>query len=73
MNSNSLKQVNFKLKQLPDIFLEDVERYIDFLVFKYEKETDEIPEWHKEIVLKRLSNGNKPIDAFEMLNELENE
>ena len=73
MNTTTIKQVNSKLKQLPDTLLEEVERYIDFLTFKYKQETQDIPQWQKDIVLKRVKDAKKPVDAFEMLDDLENE
>lgn len=73
MDSDSLKQINYKLKQLPEKFLEEVERYIDFLTFKHKQETEDIPQWHKDLVLKRIKEAKKPVDAFDMLDELENE
>lgn len=73
MDSNSLKQINLKLKQLPENFLEEVERYIDFLIFKHKQETEDIPQWQKDLVLKRIKEAKQPIDAFDMLDELENE
>ncbi|RRA95118.1 hypothetical protein [Paenimyroides viscosum] len=73
MDSNSLKQVNYKLKQLPEKFLEEVERYIDFLTFKHKQESEDIPQWQKDLVLKRIKEAKKPVDAFDMLDELENE
>jgi len=73
MNTTTIKQVNSKLKQLPDTLLEEVERYIDFLTFKHKQETQDIPQWQKDIVLKRVKDAKKPVDAFEMLDDLENE
>lgn len=73
MDSNSLKQVNYKLKQLPEKFLEEVERYIDFLTFKHKQESEDIPQWQKDLVLKRIKEANQPVDAFDMLDELESE
>ena len=32
-----------------------------------------IPEWHKEIVLERIKNPQTPVDAFEMISQLEKE
>jgi hypothetical protein len=37
------------------------------------KNVQEIPVWQKEIVMNRIENKQEPIDAFEMLNTLENE
>jgi hypothetical protein len=34
-------------------------------------ENYEIPNWQKEIVLKRIKNPLKSVDAFEMIQELE--
>ncbi len=31
----------------------------------------EIPQWHKEIVSKRIEDNKKPVDAFEMLDNLD--
>lgn len=73
MNTTTIKQVNTKLKQLPETLLEEVERYIDFLTFKYKQDTEDIPQWQKDLVLKRVKEANKPVDAFDMLDELEKE
>lgn len=73
MNTTTIKQVNSKLKQLPETLLEEVDRYIDFLTFKYKQDTEDVPQWHKDLVLKRVKDARKPVDAFEMLDELENE
>jgi hypothetical protein len=37
------------------------------------KNAQEIPVWQKEIVMNRIKNKQEPVDAFEMLNTLENE
>lgn len=73
MNTTTIKQVNTKLKQLPETLLEEVERYIDFLTFKHKQDIEDIPQWHKELVLQRVEEANKPVDAFDMLDELVNE
>lgn len=73
MNTTTIQQVESKLKQLPEVFLEDVSRYIDFLAFKYEQDSKEIPEWHKDVVLSRIKDAQKPVDAFEMLDSLDND
>ena len=54
MNAEAIKQVSTKLKNLPDSLLEEVEKYIDFLVYKNAEETEEIPQWHKDEVLGRI-------------------
>lgn len=71
MNTTTIEQVNSKLKQLPDTLLEEVERYIDFLTYKHNQDTEDIPQWHKNIVLKRAKEAKKPVDAFDMLDDLE--
>jgi hypothetical protein len=71
MTTTAIKHVNTKLKSLPDALLEEVEKYIDFLAYKYSQEIQEIPEWHKEEILKRVKENKTPIDAFEMLNNLD--
>ena len=37
------------------------------------KDLQEIPDWQKEIVMNRIEHKKEPVDAFEMLNTLENE
>lgn len=71
MTATSIKQVNAKLKNLPDALVEEVEKYIDFLAFRHSQKIDEVPEWHKEIVLKRIKDKKAPVDAFTMLDNLE--
>jgi|JI10StandDraft_1071094.scaffolds.fasta_scaffold2567106_1 hypothetical protein len=71
MTETAIKHVNTKLKTLPDALVEEVEKYIDFLTFKYSQESQNIPEWHKEVVLKRIKDKKAPVDAFEMLDNLE--
>ncbi|HUH46564.1 MAG TPA: hypothetical protein VLZ54_05370 [Arenibacter sp.] len=70
MSPTTIKQVNSKLKQLPATLLEEVERYIDFLTFKLDQDKQDIPQWHKDTVLKRIQDVQKPVDAFEMLDDL---
>jgi len=70
MSTTTIKQVNSKLKQLPVTLLEEVERYIDFLTFKLNQDTQDIPQWHKDIVLERIQDAQKPVDAFEMLDDV---
>ena len=71
MATTALKHVNSKLKNLPDTLVKEVEKYIDFLTFKHSQEIQEVPEWHKEIVLNRIKEIKTPVDAFEMLDGLE--
>ena len=71
MATAALKHVNSKLKNLPDTLVEEVEKYIDFLTFKYSQESQELPQWHKDIVLGRIQENKTPVDAFEMLDSLE--
>lgn len=71
MKTTLLKNVNEKLKNLPVSFLEDVDNYIDFLTFKTSQEENEIPNWHKTEVLKRIKANKTPVDAFEMLEDLD--
>lgn len=73
MSATKLKQVNTKLKQLPETLLGEVERFIDFLNYKHKQDSDYIAEWQKDIVLNRVNEAKEPIDAFEMLDDLENE
>jgi hypothetical protein len=71
MTTASLKHINNKLKNLPDTLVVEVEKYIDFLTFKHAQENQEVPQWHKEIVLKRMKENQNPVDAFQMLDDLE--
>lgn len=71
MTATSLKFVSDKLKNLPDTLIEEVENYIDFLVFKHSQEANEIPQWQKDEVSKRIERNEKPVDAFQMINDLD--
>ncbi len=71
MTAAAIKHVNTKLKDLPDALLGEVEKYIDFLAFKYSQESQEIPQWHKDVVINRIKDKKTPVDAFEMLDNLE--
>lgn len=51
MTTTNIQQGNEKLKSLPNPLAEEVEKHIDFLAFKHAQETQDIPEWHKEVVL----------------------
>lgn len=71
MTTSAIKHVNSKLKNLPDALVEEVEKYIDFLAFKYSQESQDVPQWHKDVVLQRIENQESPVDAFKMIEELE--
>jgi hypothetical protein len=71
MTAITLKYVNGKLKNLPDSLIEEVEIYIDFLAYKYAQEDNSAPQWHKDEVSKRIKLNDKPVDAFEMIDNLE--
>ncbi len=71
MAATSLKYVNDKLKNLPDSLIEEVEIYIDFLAYKYAQEDNSVPQWHKDEVSKRIKLNDNPVDAFEMIDNLE--
>ena len=73
MDVTNIEKVNSKLKKLPDSLLKEIENYIDFLAFRQSQPNDDIPQWQKEIVLKRVLEENEPVDAFEMLDKLEAE
>ena len=75
MTTTAINQVSSKLKVLPDALLQEVEKYIDFLTFKYNQETaiSNIPQWQQDIVLERLYNPQATMDAFDMIDDLENE
>ncbi len=71
MKTTLLKSINDKLKKLPDNLIEEVENYIDFLEYKRSQVSNEIPQWHKDEVLKRITINEKPLDAFEMIDNLD--
>ncbi|EAZ95099.1 hypothetical protein FBBAL38_08929 [Flavobacteria bacterium BAL38] len=71
MTTSAIKHVNIKLKNLPDTLVEEVEKYIDFLAFKYSQESQDVPQWHKDVVLQRIESQESPVDAFKMIEELE--
>jgi hypothetical protein len=71
MTATALKHVNDKLKNLPDSLIDEVENYIDFLAYKYAQDANEIPQSHKDEVLKRIRLDNNPVDAFEMIDKLD--
>lgn len=71
MTATTLKQVNIKLKKLPDSLINEVESYIDFLAFKHSQESNPIPQWHKEEVFRRIKLNQKPVNAFDMIDNLE--
>lgn len=71
MTATALKHVSDKLKNLPDNLIVEVENYIDFLAYKHSQESNEIPQWHKDEVFKRIELNKKPVDAFEMIDKLD--
>lgn len=71
MTATALKQVNIKLKKLPDSLINEVESYIDFLAFKHSQESNPIPQWHKEEVFRRIKLNQKPVNAFDMIDNLD--
>ena len=71
MTTSAIKHVNSKLKNLPDALVEEVEKYIDFLAFKYSQESQDVPQWHKDVVLQRIESQESSVDAFRMIEELE--
>ncbi|WP_148041693.1 hypothetical protein [Epilithonimonas hominis] len=75
MNATAIQQLNDKLKSLPDTLVQEVEQFIDYLSFKNSQERGitDIPQWQKDLVLDRVNNPQKPVDAFKMLQELEDD
>jgi hypothetical protein len=71
MTTAALKQVNNKLKNLPDALVEEVEKYIDFLAFKHSQENQQIPQWQLDLVIKRINENQIPADAFDMIDDLD--
>ena len=72
MNATTIEQVNLKLKQLPESLLEEVERYIDFLTYKHNQETEfELSDEQKEILDNRLNETKENfLNAKDVLTEL---
>lgn len=72
MNATTIEQVNLKLKQLPESLLEEVERYIDFLTYKHNQETEfELNDKQKEILDNRLNEPKENfLNAKDVLKEL---
>lgn len=68
--SERLKRVNYKLENLPENLLREVDLFIDYLT---EEELSNIPQWQQSIVLDRIENSTEFVDAFEMLAQLKNE
>lgn len=50
-----------------------VEKIKEIMSSSLISDKDDIPQWHKDIVLKRIKDAKMPVDAFEMLDNLENE
>ncbi len=73
MNATTIEQVNSKLKQLPESLLEEVERYIDFLTYKHNQETEfELSDEQKEILDNRLNEPKENfLNAKDVLKELQ--
>jgi hypothetical protein len=71
MTATALKHVNDKLKNLPDSLIDEVESFIDFLAYKHSQEINQIPQWHKDEVSNRIKLNKKPVDAFEMIDNLD--
>ena len=40
-------------------------------MFKHSQENNQIPQWHKDEVSRRVKLNNKPVDAFEMIDNLD--
>ena len=73
MDVTNIEKVNSKLKKLPDSLLKEIENYIDFLAIRQSQSNYDIPQWQKDIVIKRVHEKNQPDDAFAMLDKLEAE
>lgn len=74
MNLLSITKVQSKIKNLPDSLLKELEEYVDFLLYKHEKQNlneIEVEEWQKNIVLERLETMETSEDAFEMLKDFQ--
>lgn len=77
MNNNNkserLKKVNYKLENLPENLLREVDLFIDYLTLEEkEEESSNIPQWQQNIVLDRIENSTEFMDAFEMVAMLKN-
>lgn len=58
MTTTAIKKLTSKLKVLPDELLLEVEKYLDFLNYKYTQEASlsNIPQWQKDLVMERMNN-----------------
>lgn len=65
--SERLKRFNYKLENLPENLLREVDLFIDYLT---EEESSNIPQWQQNIVLNRIENSTEFVDAFKMLAQL---
>ncbi|WP_025126176.1 hypothetical protein [Myroides odoratimimus] len=68
--SERLKRVNYKLENLPENLLREVDLFIDYLT---ESSSSNIPQWQQNIVLNHIENSTEFVDSFEMLAQLKNE
>lgn len=78
----TIKDIQHNLQTLPKELFQNVNDYIEFLKEKYSKDAvaEEIPEWQKEEVARRIKYGQENPNSFvaesEMdiyLKQLENE
>ena len=73
MSTIIASEINQIINSLPAEGLEKARKLLISLAAKYSKETLEIPEWEKKLVLDRIKNPTKHVDAFEMIEKLEKE
>lgn len=72
METAAIKNINSKLKTLPQALLEEVDSYIDYLKFKYSKEESiYIQKWQQDLVSERMRDPKPAVDAFEMIKKIE--
>ncbi|MGI9192802.1 MAG: hypothetical protein ACR2IL_11840 [Chitinophagaceae bacterium] len=73
MNTIAINQINDKLKDIPDNFIQDVLEYLDFLSFRNQSNTFHLSKAQLKVLEER---SKTPIDQFvssvEIMNNLKN-
>ena len=74
MENTALENINSKLKMLPEVLLEEVESYIDYLKFRSSKgESLYHQKWQEDLVSERMRDPKPHVNAFEMIKKIEDD
>ena len=69
----TIKDIESNLKTLPQEFLYEVNDFIDFLKYKYSKESNyRVPDWQKDEVERRVEYAQKHPESFISESEMDN-